>query len=74
MSPLARLAFSDEELTVLAAMAGEAAFPYARVAQLDDDGWEAVARGLVARGVLREDRSPAEDRTLDAVLGLVLGA
>ncbi|MEA2149169.1 MAG: hypothetical protein QOD69_999, partial [Solirubrobacteraceae bacterium] len=40
----------------------------------DDDGWEAVARGLVARGVLREDRSPAEDRTLDAVLGLVLGA
>jgi hypothetical protein len=74
MSPLAQLAFSDEQLTMLAAMAGAPAFPYAGVPQLDGAGWEAVARGLVARGVLREDRSPAADRTLDAALGLVLGA
>ena len=74
MSPLAQLAFGDEQLTMLAATAGEPAFPYARVPQLDDDGWEAVARGLVARGVLRADRSPAEDETLEAVLGLVRGA
>jgi hypothetical protein len=74
VSPLAQLTFGDEQLTMLAAMAGEPAFPYARTPQLDDDGWEAVALGLVARGVLRADRSPAEDQTLDAALGLVLGA
>jgi hypothetical protein len=73
-STVTELVFTDEQLTMLAALAGEEAFPYAGSPDLDDDGWEAVARGLVARGVLRDDRTMADDRILDALLGIVLSA
>jgi hypothetical protein len=70
----ADLVFTDEQLTMLAALAGEDAFPFAGDPALDDDGWDAVAGGLVARGVLRDDRTMADDPMLDALLGIVLFA
>jgi hypothetical protein len=68
------LVFTDEQLTLLAALAGEDAFPFCGEPELDDDGWDAVANGLVARGILREDRTMADDPILDALLGVVLFA
>ena len=70
----AELVFTDEQLTMLAWLAGEDGFPYAGSPELDEAGWDAVAGGLVARGVLREDHTMADDPILDAVLGIVLFA
>jgi hypothetical protein len=74
ISTASDLVFTDEQLTLLATLAGEPEFPYTGSPALDDAGWDAVAGGLVARGVLREDRTMADDRILDAVLGIVLFA
>jgi hypothetical protein len=47
------LAVTDAEVTLLAGMAGADGFPAALPAELDDKGWGAVARGLLARGLAR---------------------
>lgn len=68
------LVFSDEELTVLARMLDEEYFPSTLPPELDDDGWRAVERGLVARGAVhgRFRRAIADD--VAEVLEVVLGA
>ena len=70
----ARLVFTDEQLTLLARMAGEQTFPGARPPELDTAGWAAVAEGLAARGVIGGEQAAGEVRLTDAVLGVVLGA
>lgn len=74
MSDAPELAFSEEELTLLARLAGAPYFPGTRLVDLDEEGWLAVARGLVARGVLTADDPPAVAGEVDAVLGVVLRA
>jgi hypothetical protein len=68
------LVFTDEQLTLLAQLAGYQTFPGARSPQLEDAGWAAVAQGLAARGVIHDDDETAEPRLADIVLSLVLAA
>jgi hypothetical protein len=69
------LVFSDEQLALLATLAGLPGFPAAVTPELDEAGWEAVAGGLLARGVLRdEDDYGDEVHDSDAVFGVVLSA
>jgi hypothetical protein len=42
---MVELVFTDDELTVLARIAGEPAFPAAHRCDLDDAAWAAIARG-----------------------------
>jgi hypothetical protein len=66
------LSFSDDELTFYARVNGRRRFPNAVDEDLGDAGWEAVARGLAARGVLRDGPEQAFVPELDAVLRPVL--
>lgn len=69
------LVFSDEQLALLGTLAGQPGFPAAVTPELDEAGWEAVAGGLLARGVLRdEDDHGDEVHDSDAVFGVVLSA
>lgn len=72
MSASTELSFSDDELTLYARMNDRLRFPYALDEELGDAGWEAVARGLAARGVLQEGPEPALVDDVDAVLRPVL--
>ena len=75
MTTLPELVFTDEQLTLLAIMAGEPAFPGTPAAQLDEAGWAAVAGSLLARGVLHaEDEDDEQFHDSDAVLGVALFA
>lgn len=75
MTTLPELVFTDEQLTLLAIMAGEPSFPGAPAAQLDEAGWAAVAGSLLARGVLHaDDEDDEEVHESDAVLGVALFA
>jgi hypothetical protein len=75
VTTLPELVFTDEQLTLLAIMAGEPAFPGAPAVQLDEAGWAAVAGSLLARGVLHaEDDDDEEVHDSDAVLGVALFA
>lgn len=75
MRLLSELVFTDEQLTLLASMAGEPDFPAAIPAQLDEAGWAAVAQGLVARGILHDDDwLDDEPHDSDAILGVALFA
>jgi hypothetical protein len=66
------LDFSDAELTLMAFIMDEEYFPATPPPALDDDGWKAVERGLVARGVVhgRLRQRVADDvaEVLDVVL------
>ena len=53
MSAATELKFSDPELTFLAIKLGHGYFPATPLPNLDADGWDAVQRGLIARGVVR---------------------
>lgn len=69
------LVFSDAELTLVARIAGAPAFPATVAPGLEDAGWQAVTRGLVARGVVQEGPAgPVIAEDVDAVLGVVLFA
>lgn len=70
LEPAQELVFTDEQLTLLAAMAGEPSFPGARPPTLGAAAWQAVAGGLAARGLPRAVKPDA----IDAVLGVVLFA
>jgi hypothetical protein len=71
---MSELVFTDEQLTLLATLAGEPSFPGAQPPQLDEEGWIAVASGLLARGVLHDDDSDDDVHDSDAVLGIALFA
>jgi hypothetical protein len=71
---MSELVFTDEQLTLLATLAGEPGFPGAPAPELDEAGWVAVASGLLARGVLHDDDSDGEVHDSDAVLGIALFA
>jgi hypothetical protein len=64
--------FSDAELTLMAFIMDAEYFPATPPPTLDDDGWKAVERGLVARGVVhgRLRQRVADDvaEVLDVVL------
>jgi hypothetical protein len=66
------LDFSDAELTLMAFIMDEEYFPATPPPTLDDDGWKAVERGLVARGAVhgRLRQRVADDvaEVLDVVL------
>ena len=67
------LVFTDEQLALLATLAGRPSFPAAESSELDAAGWEAVAGGLLARGVLQDEDTYVDDvHDSDAVLGVVL--
>jgi hypothetical protein len=68
------LLFTDEQLVLLARLAGRPGFPGARSPELTDAGWEAVAQGLAARGAIHDDDETAPPRLADVVLGVVLAA
>jgi hypothetical protein len=68
------LAFSAAELTLLARMAGVQIFPSTPPPELDDAGWKAVGRGLVARGVVHGTLRRRVDDDVAAVLDVVLFA
>jgi hypothetical protein len=68
------LVFTDEQLTLLADLAGLPGFPGASRPRLDDAGWTAVAHGLMARGVIHDDDPGGAVRLADAVLGVALHA
>lgn len=74
MTASTELSFSDDELTLYARMNERLRFPYALDEDLGDAGWEAVARGLAARGVLQEGPAPTLVDDVDAVLRPVLFA
>jgi hypothetical protein len=65
------LALSDAEATLLAGMAGADRFPAALPPEMDDEGWAAVARGLLARGLAHGE---GRLEMSDAVAGLIRGA
>jgi hypothetical protein len=65
--------FSQAELTVLARMAGRTYFPGAPQGELDDAGWAAVGRGLMARGVLHGRLRRTVDDDVAALLDVVMG-
>jgi hypothetical protein len=66
--------FSDAELTVLARMLDEEYFPATLPPELDDDGWKAVERGLVARGTVHGRFRKAIEDDVAEVLQFVFGA
>ena len=68
------LSFSAAELTLLARMAGVEIFPATPPPELDDAGWKAVGRGLVARGVVHGTLRRRVDDDVAAVLDVVLFA
>lgn len=68
------LVFTDEQLVLLADLAGRTGFPGTRRPELDEAAWNAVAQGLAARGVIHDDDPSAEPRLPDIVLGVVLDA
>jgi hypothetical protein len=69
------LVFTDEQLALLGTLAGLPGFPAAVTPELDEAGWEAVAGGLLERGVLRdEDDYGDEVHDSDVVFGVVLSA
>ncbi|MEA2148662.1 MAG: hypothetical protein QOD69_492 [Solirubrobacteraceae bacterium] len=72
MIAASELVFSDAELTLLARMLDEEYFPATLPPELDDDGWKAVERGLIARGTVhgRFRRAVADDvaQVLEVVL------
>jgi hypothetical protein len=73
LTTVGELVFADEQLVLLATLAGQASFPAAVTPELDEAGWEAVAGGLLARGVLHDEDTHADDvHDSDAVLGVVL--
>lgn len=74
MSDGPQLAFSEAELALLARLAGAAYFPCTRLVELDEAGWEAVARGLLARGVLSPGDPPQVAADVERVLDVVLFA
>ncbi len=68
------LVFTNEELTLLANLAGAAYFPCTGSPVLDDATRVAVGRGLIARGVLRDDEPPVAVEVVQALLNTVLHA
>jgi hypothetical protein len=68
------LVFTDEQLTLLADLAGLPGFPGASRPRLDAAGWAAVAQGLIARGVIHDDDPGGAVPLADAVLGGALYA
>jgi hypothetical protein len=71
---LGTLVYTDEQLTLIADLAGEPSFPGARRPELDEAAWTAVAHGLIARGAIHDDDPPTPVRLVDAVLGVALYA
>jgi hypothetical protein len=74
LSAAAQFALSDEEVTLLARMAGLPGFPAARALQLGDAGWVAVGRALAARSILHGGAEPVVAADVAAVLDVVLFA
>jgi hypothetical protein len=74
LSAAPQLVFTDEQLTLLALLAGEPGFPATPAPELDAAAWTAVAQGLVARGLIHDDEPSVEVRLADAVLGVALFA
>jgi hypothetical protein len=74
LSAAAQFALSDEEVTLLARMAGLPGFPAARAPQLGDAGWVAVGRALAARSILHGGVEPVVADEVAAVLDVVLFA
>lgn len=74
MTPASGLSFSAAELTLLARMAGVPNFPSTPPPELDDAGWKAVGRGLVARGVVHGTLHRRVDDDVAPVLDVVLFA
>jgi hypothetical protein len=66
--------FSDAEVTVLARMLEHMYFPATMPPELDDDGWKAVTRGLVARGAVHGHFRQSIDDDVRAALDLVFTA
>lgn len=61
------LSFSGEELTFLAQAQKFDGWPTTSVRELDAAGWDAVARGLIARGVLGEDHEPIDPAVAELI-------
>jgi hypothetical protein len=74
LSAAAQFALSDEEVTLLARMAGLPGFPAARALQLGAAGWVAVGRALAARSILHGGAEPVVAAEVAAVLDVVLFA
>lgn len=74
MTEISEIVFTDDELTVLARMAGEPVFPATHLPEHDDATWAAVARGLVARGAVLDGDPPATAPDVAELLGIVLYA
>jgi hypothetical protein len=68
------LAVTDAEVTLLAGMAGADRFPAALPAELDDRGWGAVARGLLARGLAHGRRRLVMSEEVAGLVGGVVFA
>jgi len=66
------VAFSQAELTVLARMVGRTYFPGAPQGELDDAGWAAVGRGLMARGIIHGRLRRTVEDDVAALLDVVL--
>jgi hypothetical protein len=68
------LALSDEELGVLWMLAGRPVFGYVPWPELDEPAFGAVARGLAARGFIRDGDPPAMAPDVAALLEVALFA
>jgi hypothetical protein len=68
------LVFSDAELTLMAFMMDKPYFPATPPPTLDDDGWNAVERGLIARGAVDGRFRQRVDDDVAEVLDVVLSA
>jgi hypothetical protein len=74
MSAAAELKFSDPELTFLAIKLGNGFFPATPLPDLDADSWQAVERGLIARGIVRGHFRLTVDDDVADVLQTVIHA
>jgi len=72
MSTVTAVELSQAELTLLARMTRRAYVPGAPQEELDDAGWAAVGRGLIARGVINGRLRPTVEDDAAALLDVVL--